>query len=360
MSCTSSECRINASESAEVLIEDTLIDDITKSNIVRYEPVLLPYYREILGNLIEDETPAPKRNYTSYDLFCLKTKLYPFVEANYPDCDITFVDYEIGDVMRLTLELYRGGRFVSWTKDEAARATQVSHDLIEDQPGHALLLSSEVPIPGLPVDWYTTMLQYLTINNSYYHQGNIYVMLNTNDNYSAQWTALYFQARAALQNLYDSGAYPIIPELVDKLVSDWDLELVIDDDLPIYKPAWSDPRIVKHKGKFMEHLLSCHNYISMRLGDQHGINVKRHYLAKILAGSAKIDFYFSRCCVHFNVDNITDAQHTADIVEHALYTASIQGGQVTVSPTTSDSKNNVVYTVLEDGHTRYYTSILES
>ena len=220
--------------------------------VVKTETVFTPYYRELGEEFVNGYANFPRSNFDRYDLFALQTKLYPRLYSMSPSYTFKFVSYQHEGVMRYTVELLDVPDFIPLTKDDARRVQQMVDHAIGQNSEYCLLFSANVPVQKdgimLSQGWIDSVLPYIDIIKvpSYVDDGAIFVSLDPNGDYQAEWDVLYQGVIDSLFTMYHDGVVAAHPLLNRDIIDNWKLQPYEDtetkDETTLYTPLWRDSR----------------------------------------------------------------------------------------------------------------------
>src|SRR5579875_461207 len=133
--------------------------------------VMTPFTRELGVKSPLVPTPAPKYNYTDYDVFCLKSKIYPYIRMLSSSFYPIFVFYEYLGEMRMFMELYENGDFHSMNSKEQQFLQEKVDYWGKTLTKHFLLIDGNVVKNWngitLPQHWLQAIISYLPIDGTY-------------------------------------------------------------------------------------------------------------------------------------------------------------------------------------------------
>lgn len=328
--------------------------------------ILTPYFSTIIQQKYNECVEEPDYNYTAYNIFCLKTRLYPIIHKLFDkQVDIlidTYVDpslsYNYDDHTRLEfsniapskifiiIKLVRYQSVKETNKNELnlsdstieIELTPHQHEYIQSQVNlitskdvdACLLISTNIELLDefgykISNEWLTSMLPYIQINqllHPFVNEYGLHVVLTRYVTgkkpmtYLERYYLLLQSGVRQLQKMYMSG-YIIIPPTVRKeqIIDNWDLEPVDNDGL-LYRPRWFDLRFTRGLGgmvPFLQSRLRGDKYVDIEVSEN---LVRRHFIAKQLR-ERDVQFEFINSFVRCNITNITDARILSSIIINA-------------------------------------------
>lgn len=197
-------------------------------------PFSRPFWPDVVGTPVT----LPRDGYRPYDLFALRTRLYPLLsrlreELGRPGLGISFISIPLNGAMRIIADFTDGG--VSLNKDDEELDEEVIQSEIDKVagflPNYCLLMS---PLPLLcqkspytmPEGWVRSILPYLAFPSTYYVQireEGLYIQMSGKDDYVDEYNVLYLQTRRILETLYSRGVLVLSPTLDATVIRDWSL-----------------------------------------------------------------------------------------------------------------------------------------
>lgn len=263
---------------------------------IQLEPhVLTPYFYPQLNVTATTCSEEEDSNYREYNLFCLKTRLRPFLEKrNLSKLTIEFIPVQRGSRIYIGLRLVDAGERVTLSpKDQHALEEKVK-EITTVNRTYCLLYSSDADIylderfcrQKIPSYWILSLLPYLPIDpviNPYLDDGYLYVDLSIYLDYDVKYQELYAEIERHLKQLYRQGAivcnstfaqqwqlkaqtllgYSIITNEAELLEDETTSDLT--DDTGVYIPIWSDARFAPDRVTFLLSRMADEKYLTLYL-----------------------------------------------------------------------------------------------
>ena len=300
--------------------------------------ILTPFYRTIV-QVGGGCAPEPDINYLPYDLFCLHTKLYPYILDKFgSDIIISFQSLAIDERYVVTILLLKDDNPITMTEEEHTNLQKHINYLITYQPLVCLMFYSHSPLYlengfRLPTNWISSMLPYVILPsklNAFVNNDSLFATLQPKENkftisldtingtptgnYLDLYGAMVLDVQEQLRKLYQLGYIMY----ASPIANDWQLNPVDDDGL-VYKPDWSDRRLTTDLVQFLTSKLHGNNWIDINISDN---LVIRHQVAKKL-NNFTIKFF--GCYLKVEVFNLFSARQVASL---ALSVSQLAIGEV--------------------------------
>ncbi len=307
--------------------------------------ILTPYYQTVLNRKYNECVEEPDYNFTSYNLFCLKTRLLPRIQTllgndidmlyglkqeenkNVIYTSVVLVRYQVA-AARNQVELnFNQNTEEVQLSDIQRKQIQKDVDEITTKDSDACLLmglkesitdESGKIIPG---DWLEKIVPYVEIDrklNYFVNEHGLHLVLTSYTGSGIPYTYLekYNQILLDIRNqiiaMYKAGYLYIYPYADrDKLISDWDLEMV-DQEGFLYRPRWYDLRITNDLVRFIQLRMRGKRTIEVSIGN----NLEyRHVVAERLKDK---NIVFNREDVILYVRDLTETRQTLAMLFNAL------------------------------------------
>ena len=326
-----------------------------------HENSLIPtsYLRDYGNDNSLTETPLPKQNYTTYDLFTLKANLEPYLHKVLSDYDRWYTNF-------ITIPTDRGmGVFLHILDKESDRGILLSaykknkiSELIntvkQTVPSSYCLVFDPDTInlnsDNISRSWIKTIIPYLNIKSNFKYDNNnnplgeknidmpiarlgyrIYANLEESPRFESHCIQLQQDILKKLYYLYDIGAVIIDTNIcLYDVVVDWNLkpihmilvspkEIIGDWVMPstnikgVYIPDWYDSRL-SPMSEFMNRIMFGDKTLKITVEEK---LTAYHAIARGL-NKKDIIFSFVRGMVIVNINNYIQTTTCLDIICHAL------------------------------------------
>lgn len=303
-------------------------------------PIITPYYRTVVDRKPNECSEEGDYNYTPYNLFCLKTRLYPFmIQYVGSNVDIEMPTTLINNKMFITIVPVIGTRPIDISNDIRIKLIQYLDEITGTDKDSCLLFSTlnrTTTLSGnlIPVTWMNTILPYISLPeniNPFIDQYGIYGDLSklTEKEYSIVYNQLVSQIIDQIRTMYRLGYITYAGSISE----DWALEPV-DTDSILYRPLWNDDRFASDLVSFLQSRIRGVRTISLRVGNN---NVNKHFVALAL-NKYNYEFTVSNGDIIVTVDNLDHAR----IVSSLVYSSKSKSlGKVIVASLTKPS--NISY-----------------
>lgn len=312
---------------------------------IQLEPhVLTPYFYPQLNVTATTCSEEEDSNYREYNLFCLKTRLRPFLEKrNLSKLTIEFIPVQRGSRIYIGLRLTDAGERVTLSpKDQQALEEKVK-EITTINRTYCLLYSSDARIyldwrfcrQKISSDWILSLLPYLPLDsviNPYLDNGYLYVDLSIYLDYDTKYQELYVEIEKHLRQLYQQGAvvcnstfaqawqltpqtllgYSSITNEAELLEDETTADLT--DETGVYVPIWSDVRFAPDRVVFLLSRMAGEKHVKIHLH----IKLLSHQeaIAKYLNKKHKGNFLFEsdQNLVILRIENLTELQELVNDV----------------------------------------------
>ena len=253
--------------------------------VEKTEMILTPWWRELGTDDIIDTTPAPTQNYTTYDIYCLETKIAPHVITIDKAAQPCFISYEYMGVMRLCMNLIKGGNFMVIDKPTATYLQRLVDDYTKLYPQHCVIYNSKWSPPDLPGAWVNSVLPFLSFDveyDTFVENGCLYIRFVT-DEYAEIADYMRLQIVRWLRSLYKQGVVPLVESFSASIIANWELTSYIGqlpskskvEEASLFCPKWTDTRFASSMISFIYGLLQGRKVITLKgsinLAVRHGI-----------------------------------------------------------------------------------------
>lgn len=180
----------------------------------QYEPqVLTPYYYSVLNISPEGCTEQEANNYNEYNLFCLRTRLVPFLSSQgWGHLSVTFPPIQRGKRMVIGLYLTNAGQKAEFLPREIEKLERKVTEITTVKPEYCILYSSDIPVyykmKRIPSAWVLSVLPYILIDehtNPYVDGTHLYVNLSRYGDYNIRYNQMYSEISKILKDYYSWG-----------------------------------------------------------------------------------------------------------------------------------------------------------
>ena len=279
-------------------------------------PIITPYYRTVVDRRPNECSEEADYNYTPYNLFCLKTRLYPFmIQYVGSNVDIEMPTTLINNKMFITVIPVIGTRPIDISNDVRVKLIQYLDQITGIDKDSCLLFSTLNRVTTtsgylIPVTWMNTILPYISLPesiNPFIDQYGIYGDLSklTEKEYSIVYNQLVSQIIEQIRTMYRLG-YVTYAQSISE---DWALEPV-DTESIVYRPLWNDDRFASDLVSFIQSRIRGERTIKLRIGNN---NVDKHFVAREL-NKYKYEFTVSNGDIIITVDNLDHARIASSLV----------------------------------------------
>jgi hypothetical protein len=219
--------------------------------------IFTPYYREIF------DIPGPigYRNYTSYDLFCLKKNMSPYIEGSF-----NLESRQDGDRMYITIQLYNGYEIIPTEEvpvEEKKRIKKIMKKSIYETPG-CLLYDFEVINKKYKGQyhkkWALSLMKDIYRNKDEYsfsEDNKLYIsgLEKKHNNHELEWNTKNLKIESFLSMAYEKGIIYLSSRILEKkklsedFLKDWNL-VPYERGTKLFYPRWNT-NIISDKVSFL-------------------------------------------------------------------------------------------------------------
>lgn len=268
-----------------------------------------------------------EKNYDSYKLHCLRTKLYPYLKQEFPHAigiGIEFSPIYVEQKMTEFLTLVNGYKLIDKSKLTSEKVNRIKDYIggtISTYPQHSLILDPKT-ITHLPYDWVISVgYIFMDLLDSSYEpvwlNDTLLVRLDTQStDYKTEEIQLLKDIKTQLEEWWKLGA--IIN--AESIVKSWDLKLAYDDtefltSPKLWIPKWKNKRLTTNPVTFLrQRLNNPDSYIFVNI--QSNNTVVRHLITENLLVKYVISFYNKK--VGFKANNYKEACRITFIIDEVL------------------------------------------
>nr|QBK91085.1 MAG: hypothetical protein LCPAC202_00590 [Pithovirus LCPAC202] len=312
--------------------------------------LLTPYY-QIKSNITLGTCGRyPKRNYTSYSLFALRTRLEPLARQRLKTPVLIHFDQEYLDQrLKVTVVFFTSGRPISLSPHHQKYLQAALDYITGHHPELTLLMSSgskwvvdDITLSHsqqtiIPKWWVNDMSRFLMMGSRLrlhyrckkeYQIAGIYIDLSQFDSHTSSFKDIYMNSISQLNSMYALG-YMSLPRGFDSdRLEKWgikSLKIVPDIDSlkrTIFYPDWKDERLTNPVGGFVpfvnKHVVHKSNHVLLEIGENLLIRHKVAITFRRFIGTDK--YIFRGKFVQVEVTNLIEAQTAASLVSAAKMT----------------------------------------
>lgn len=307
---------------------------IIKKKKIVYLKMETPYYRSLTPIHASGCDDLPDSNYGPYDLFCLRTRLYPIVYQMFGrDVEIVFRSEHKNSRMELKIDIVYIREVSELTGPETNPSIIMNDNdkqiiersiktIVSKHISYCLIDKKELYLSaGLsplgnnyPKDWFYNVLGYIEIPteyNPFLQQNGIYLTFNEKSDYIRAYNDVVNHILKTIEKYYKEGVVYGAGNIAEK----WKLERMDYEEVvgKLYKPVWTDKRLSHYPVDFLLGKISGDTSVRVDINDTLS---SRHNIAKVL-NKNKISFVFDGSTVVFNVDNLDDAQYILALITSA-------------------------------------------
>lgn len=281
-----------------------------------------PYYRTftVVPNIGTGTESTFK--YNSYNLFCLETRLYPYIYKllNRRDVIIYFKGIEEDNRMNLKILLSERDNKITLSDKHMENIQEKINEITSVNEDYCLIDKDELYYSlGSKINqgWYNQILQYVNFNteyNPFIKPEGIYLAINPESDFNTAYNEVCNKIVKQIDDLYENGAVLHAESIKD----DWLLETIDINEMntEIYQPMWKDYRFAPNLVDFLLEKIRKNPYISIKIPDN---LVKRHFISFNLSNLGK-EVIFENTEVKIKVDNLDEAQRVASLVDQGIKT----------------------------------------
>lgn len=269
---------------------------------------ITPYYRTTSSfaksNVCYEE---PTFHYSSYNVFCLHTQLYPYLNNKYKNgYNITFESTTEYPNQRLMVKVNPEDNV-----DYAELNKEINRILSLDTVNYCLLFDSNSAVyyktERIPQYWIKSITPYLSILdkvNPFINDGKIYVDLRRAKDFKTAYNKLVESIQRQFEYMYQRG---YIVNVSADFANRWDLA---DIGNKLYRTRWKDYRWGPVSKLLINQWLG-YNYIELRFKPS---IVKLHYIIAEL-NKLNIDYIADIGRIRFRADNLSEARYISRLIE---------------------------------------------
>jgi len=291
-----------------------------------------PYYRTLGERHLIGCDDEPDFMYGPYDIFCMKTRLYPTVYELYNrDIEIIFRGVHRNNRMEIKIELVEittitagpiSNKTLNISEKNYKILTDAVNKIVTENSDYCLINKHELYLSSgkyYPKYWFDTILGYIqlpTEYNPFIQPEGIYLSFNRDSDYITAYNEVVKILLDTVDKYYNEGVVYKAGNISEK----WKLERLDYEEVQarLFKPMWEDKRFAPYLVDFLIDKIRGDPYIKIKVSDN---LVKRHWIAKILTLEG-VAFVFDGFYVKVLVDNLEDAQSIVSAVLEAQHMAS--------------------------------------
>lgn len=258
----------------------------------------------------------PIVNYSTYDVFCIKTKLYHYIHNKYTNYYLNIANRVDNGIAYLTYTLYND-------KDQPINDIQLVEEIkkIESSStkNYCLVFSADFPVyyynsisnteEVMDSAWVRAILPYVSITPivlPYHDKGNIYVYLGRWLDYEIAYNILVRSIQRQLEYMYMRG-YIVNPP--PSLTTNWELEQ-ISKDTSLWRAKWKDLRWGPISKVLQSQIWGDPLILTFKP------NLVRIYYIKQELDKLNIRYTLSFNKVYYWVDSLSAAQTVANTIQY--------------------------------------------
>lgn len=209
--------------------------------------VITPYYRYY--QVVEgDSEYLPRKNYSSYHLFCLKKNISPYIYSLNKDYSVNLVLRKDGDREYITVEILNGSENVSLSEKLKEFIQKAIDKSIERYP--KCFIYDFNLIKGRRKNWSIEVFKF-DENKYEMIRGKLYCLnLYLHINHSDVWDRKFSKIENFLNDSYQKGVIYLSDSFLEEnrdFLYRWSLSSLSND---LYCPEW-ETNIVKDKAMFL-------------------------------------------------------------------------------------------------------------
>lgn len=281
-------------------------DCMKTSEYIETTPILTPYFRPVISTQdIADGVPAPETSYLPYDLFAFRSKFERFLYQFNPTYHFAFVKKELENMMRVTIELFKGDTFVPLNESTASIIQDYVDKSVVTYPAHVLLFDARVQLERgnkiLSKAWVASLIPFFAFEERFHaiiENGKIYISLVNDLEYVDRYERMYTQVVNTIFEYYERGVVPLSTRFHSQIIKDFKLDMIHqqyvspgEEDLPgelkLYEPSWRNQYFAPNPVQFLYDRLQGNEDLKILVGDNF---VRRHYVAVALTKLAHRKF----------------------------------------------------------------------
>ena len=302
-----------------------------------------PYYRTINNPSPVGCSNEQDMNFNPFDLFCLKTRLYPEVNSLFKEnVDMKFIG--IKDKNKMGIKVLLESDTIS-NQNEGITSYKLHNNIFTDDNDPCVLTETEEILTDkvnqitseyvgyclidrntlylssgkhYPRGWFNSVLEYINLPteyNPFIAPEGIYLTFNPLSDYIEAYNKVVKIILNTIDKYYNDG----VVYGANNISIDWKLERIDNDEIipKLFRPTWKDNRFAPNLVDFLLNKIRGDEYIKIKVSDNLFI---RHNIAYNLH-SVNINMMYDRDYIKVKVKDMDQAQHVASIVELSnLYT----------------------------------------
>ena len=311
-----------------------------------------PYYRTLTSNNLFGYEDRGEFTYTPYNVFCLETRLSPFVyELLGEDINLIFKTINENNRMALKVEIVkmvdtiRVGEPVP--DPELEISPELKHkiqnkvdEIVTDKINYCLISLNnlyKITEHKYPKGWFRSVAGYIPLPDEYnpfFRPEGIYLIFNPKSDYKTEYNRLVTVMVDTIENYWRDG----VVYGADSISVPWKLErLDLTTITPrLFQAMWKDSRFAPDLVGFLLDKISGNPYIQVKVSDN---LTRRHEVAKVL-NKAGIPSIFIGNKVSVPADDLDEAQYICSLIKEAESKAS--GKTATYAVNSSDQLQDYV------------------
>jgi hypothetical protein len=263
---------------------------------IQLEPhVLTPYFYPRLNIDLLGCTEEGEPNYNEYHLFCLRTRLGPFLEKqDLAQASVEFIPVQRGIRFYIGIRLTDAGVKISLNSKKLRLLEDKIKEITTVQQKTCLLYSAETEVyinrhgcrQKISPLWILSVLPYLPIDpltNPYVDETHLFVDLSIYPDYNTRYEEMYTQIETTLREYYRRGMivcnatfaqrWQLVPYILLG-ISSLDNEEEMDEDEAIaeltdsnglYEPVWEDVRFAPDRVSFLLERMAGEKIVRVKL-----------------------------------------------------------------------------------------------
>jgi len=301
-----------------------LPQSMQKTHVVR-----TPYYREIIEGQLLEAQPIAYQNFTDYNIFCLTTRLHPYIKEFSKEAYVVLSSYEYEEAVYFFVDIKIGDNYVSLNEEQAKRLQDAVVEITTENPNYTLLYYLGIGLPNkknviedCPESWINDIIKFTLSTqgyDSFYKDGKFYLDLSDVDDYYNVFYELQDSLIDELRSLYFSGVllFDITDKQTEEFVKKFSLTIYARTELEnfnLYAPNWRNDLFAPNMFKFLTQRLLGDNKVSFPVASK---LMQRHKVASYLSGFLD-DFYFTMKYVYFDADDLDKIRKITDGISVAL------------------------------------------
>ena len=337
--------------------------------------LLTPYY-QIKSNITLGTCGRyPERNYTSYSLFALRTRLEPLARKRLKTPVLIHFDQEYLDRrLKVTVEFYTSGKPISLSTHHQKYLQEALDYIVGHDPGLSLLISKgskwlvdDITLTSrqqtiIPKWWVNEVSKFLLMASRLrphyrpekeYQIAGIYIDLSQFDSHTSFFKKVYLNSIDQLNSMYALGYMSLPRGFHSERLEKWkikSLKLVSDFDSlkrTLFYPDWEDQRLTNPVGGLVpfldKHIVHSSDQVLLEIGQNLLI---RHQVAISFRRSIPSNKYtFRGKFVQVEATSLAEARTAASLVD---ISKTIPIGKVITFQFSSKGRLNLYLTVLNN------------